>query len=84
MILKLSDRAQEAKEAMLERRHELDDYNLIIGLLKAIQLANVEPDKHKYTKEQYDKCYRKLETLCAKHEIRLPDYIDWTEDIKIE
>lgn len=84
MIIKLSDRAEDAKRAMIEARQELDDYNLIVSLVKAFQLANTEPEKHKFTQEEYDKCYAKLQNLCAKHEIRLPDYIDWSEDIKFE
>lgn len=79
MKIKLSDRAKECSEAMRELSEEMADYNSIVMCVRALQAVANNPEKFTYDQSDYDKVVSKLRSLCAKHEIQLPDteYIEW-------
>jgi len=80
MKIKLSDRAKECSESMRELSEEMADYNSIMMCVRALQAVSSNPEKFKYEQADYDKVVAKLRSLCAKHEIPLPDaeYIEWS------
>lgn len=80
MQIKLSDRAKECSESMKELSEEMNDYNSIVMCVRALAAVSNNPEKFKYEQSDYDKVVSKLQNLCAKHEIQLPnsEYIEWS------
>lgn len=80
MRIRLSDRAKECNDRMIELVDELNDYNSIAMCAKALQAVATYPDKFEYSQDDYDKVITKFYNLCAKHEIKLPDdeFIEWS------
>jgi uncharacterized coiled-coil DUF342 family protein len=79
MKIKISDRSREAQDRIRELSQELNDYNAIIMLVRALQVVEASPEKFTYPQEDYDKVIQRLKYLCAKHEILYPDgYIQWS------
>lgn len=79
MQIKLSDRAKEINDRYNELVQEKNDYNNIVMCIKALQAADMNRNKWNYTQEDYDGVVNRLRSLCAKHEVVLPDtdYIEW-------
>ena len=75
--LNLSERIRDAQASMHQYMMELNDYQMINACVQAIKSVHVEPDRYDYSNEEYHEVLAAFETLCQKHEIRLPDQIDW-------
>lgn len=79
MKLNLSERAKECAERSQEMKQEIDDLNQIVMCIRALQADEANPNKFNYDPKDYDGVLERLRSLCAKHELRLPDsdYIEW-------
>lgn len=79
MQIKLSERAKECSSRMKELDEEMQDYNHIVLCIKALSSVADPTKKHNYTQAEYDAVVAKVRSLCAKHEIKLPDgdYVEW-------
>ena len=76
--IKLGERADECRTRMTELRQEMDDYNQLVIYIKALSMVKSNPDKWTtYSKEDFDKVVSKVTSICQKHEIRLPEYVEW-------
>jgi hypothetical protein len=85
MEIELTSRVQEAKKHAQEFLEEIRDYEMIVMLIKALAVVELDPEKYTYSKTEFDKCVSKLYNLCEKHEIRLPSdpaTVEW-ESINI-
>lgn len=77
MKLELSDRAKECSIRVNELTQEYNDYQMLVSCIKALQAVENNPTKYQYSTADYEKVIDRVRDLCAKHEIRLPENIDW-------
>lgn len=77
MQLKISDRIQECMASMQTLNEEMQDYQNIVMLIKAVMAVSSETVPVKYNQDDYDKVIAKIRNLCAKHEIQLPEFVEW-------
>jgi len=79
MKLKLSERAKECKERIDELNQEMEDLNHIVMCVRANQAIEKNPDRYDYDETDYDEVVSYFRSLCAKHEVPLPntDFIEW-------
>jgi hypothetical protein len=77
MKLELTNRAKECSERIADLTQEHNDYQMLVSCIKALQAVKNNPDKFKYTDDDYKKVIETVHDLCARHEIRLPDENEW-------
>jgi hypothetical protein len=78
MEIKILDRIEEAKKVYIDAVNELNDYKIIQITINGLATYKSNPDKYPTTKsEDVDMLISKLYNLCQKHEIVLPDFIEW-------
>ena len=78
MQLKITDRLAEANKGVSELIGEINDYQSIVMCIRALQAVTNSPDRYTFTTADYDKVVAKLRNLCEKHEIVLPEYVEWS------
>lgn len=77
MRLELSDRAKECTTRISELTQEYNDYQMLVSCIKALQAVEQNPQKYNYSDEDYNTVISRVNDLCARHEIRIPDGTAW-------
>jgi hypothetical protein len=78
MELNISDRVKECQLRIHDLVVELNDYTALISCIRVLAAVGANPDKFKNTKqEDINKLSDRVRNICAKHEILLPEYIEW-------
>ena len=76
MDINLSERMRECMETINNAKSEINDYANIALCINALREVSID-DGYTYTQEEFNDVVGKLQRLCAKHEIVLPDYVEW-------
>ena len=79
MQIKLNERYNECKSKMSECVQEINDYNQLAVLIRSLAMVKANPEKWAgtYTPEDFKKVENTVISLCNKHEIHIPDYVEW-------
>lgn len=77
MEIKISDRIVEGQSAVRETLQELGEYDLLVMAVRALSAVTNHPDKFTYNKDDYDMLESRIRKICEKHEIRLPEFVEW-------
>ncbi len=77
MKIELSERARECTVRINELTQEYNDYQMLVSCIKALQAVKLNPNKYRYSTEDYNTVVERVHDLCARHEIRLPDDTEW-------
>jgi len=78
MELNISDRVKETQLRIHDLVVELNDYSALVSCIRALATVTNNPDKFKNTKESdIIKLSDRVRKICAKHEILLPEYVEW-------
>lgn len=78
MELNISDRVKETQLRIHDLIVDLNEYNALVACIRALAAVSNNPDRFKNTSEDdINKLTERVRKICAKHEILLPDYIEW-------
>ena len=77
MKLEISDRIKELQTSITESMNDLGEYELIVMAIRVLAQATTADPPLEYRAQDYEFIVERLEKLCAKHEIRLPEYREW-------
>lgn len=79
MVINVTDRIADCKKKIMEMTEEIQDYNTLIMCISTLAEVNREPDKYKINnrQEEIDYVVNTIKDICSKHEIVLPEYIEW-------
>ena len=78
MEIKISDRVEEAKSRYIDIVAELNEYKMIQICVNAMAKYKASPEKYpSATENEINELISKFESLCNKHEIKIPEFIEW-------
>ncbi len=79
MQINLSDRVKEAQDIIKENMQELREYEILVLSIRALAEVENNPEKFgNYDPADKEKLIAKIRKICAKHEIVLPEYVEWS------
>jgi gamma-glutamyl:cysteine ligase YbdK (ATP-grasp superfamily) len=78
MELNITNRVKECQLRIHDLVVELNDYTALVACIQALAAVTSNPGQFKNTKqEDINKLTDRVRKICAKHEILLPDYVEW-------
>lgn len=77
MLLNLSDRVQESLARIGELVSEVNELSVLAASIRALAEVTSNPDKYRSSQEDIAKLIDRVRDICARHEIVLPDYVEW-------
>jgi hypothetical protein len=78
MELNISERVKETQMRIHDLVVELNDYTALVACIRALAAVTNNPDRFtKTSQDDINKLTERVRNICAKHEIRLPDYVEW-------